>query len=874
MLRFEKMTVKAQEAVQHSQEIAASHENQAVEPVHLLAALIQQADGVVPSLLTKLGIRTELLSQEIDREIARLPRVQGFAQQNLSRSLNDVLESSFEEATKFKDEYVSTEHLFLAIAAADRDPAGRLLKKNGASHEAILQALAGVRGSQRVTSQNPESTYASLEKYARDLTELARRSKLDPVIGRDEEIRRVMQILARRTKNNPVLIGEPGVGKTAIVEGLAQRIISGDVPDVLKTKKLVALDLAALVAGAKFRGEFEDRLKAVLKEITEADGQIILFIDELHTLVGAGAAEGAMDASNMLKPALARGELRAIGATTLNEYKKYIEKDPALERRFQPVLVEEPSVEDTIAILRGLKDRYEVHHGVRIKDAAIIAAATLSHRYISDRFLPDKAIDLIDEAAASLRMQIDSLPTEIDEIERRILQLEIERQSLLKETDAHSVERRNQLEKELARLREDSSGRKARWQSEKEAISKVRKLKEQIEQLKAEELRYERAGELAKVAEIRYGKIAQVEQEIKAAQERFNSMQTGTRMLKEEVDEEDIAKLVAKWTGIPVGRLLEGEAQKLVHMEERLRQCVVGQEDALARVSNAVRRSRAGLSDSKRPIGSFIFLGPTGVGKTELARALAEFLFDDEKLMIRIDMSEYMEKHSVSRLIGAPPGYVGYEEGGQLTEQVRRHPYSVVLFDEIEKANPDVFNVLLQILEDGRLTDGKGRTVDFRNTVLVMTSNVGSSAIFELSSKDPELARKEAMEALRAVFRPEFINRIDEIVIFNPLGKEQLERIVVLLLKDVEKLLEERKITLELSSAANALLLSEGFDPAYGARPLRRTIQRMIQDPLAMQILQGAVLPGDHVIVDRDGKKDTMRFERVPAKAPAAAAKN
>jgi ATP-dependent Clp protease ATP-binding subunit ClpB len=874
MIRFEKMTVKAQEAIQQAQEIAASHENQTVEPVHLLSALIQQADGVVPPLLARLGIRMELLSQDIEKEIARLPKVQGYAQQNLSRSLNDILENSFEEAKKFKDEYVSTEHLFLAIAAADRDPAGRLLKKDGASHEAILQALAGVRGSQRVTSQNPESTYASLEKYARDLTELARRSKLDPVIGRDEEIRRVMQILARRTKNNPVLIGEPGVGKTAIVEGLAQRIISGDVPDVLKTKRLVALDLAALVAGAKYRGEFEDRLKAVLKEISEAEGQIILFIDELHTLVGAGAAEGAMDASNMLKPALARGELRAIGATTLNEYKKYIEKDPALERRFQPVLVEEPTVEDTIAILRGLKDRYEVHHGVRIKDSAIIAAATLSHRYISDRFLPDKAIDLIDEAAASLRMQIDSLPTEIDEIERRILQLEIERQSLLKETDAHSVERRTQIEKELAKLREDSSGRKARWQSEKEAISKIRKLKEQIEQWKAEEQRYERAGELAKVAEIRYGKIAQVEQEIKTAQERFNSMQTGgVRMLKEEVDEEDIAKLVSKWTGIPVGRLLEGEAQKLVHMEQRLRHRVVGQEDALARVSNAVRRSRAGLSDSKRPIGSFIFLGPTGVGKTELARALAEFLFDDEKLMIRIDMSEYMEKHSVSRLIGAPPGYVGYEEGGQLTEQVRRHPYSVVLFDEIEKANPDVFNVLLQILEDGRLTDGKGRTVDFRNTVLVMTSNVGSTAIFELSSKDPELARKEALEALRAVFRPEFINRIDEIVIFNPLGKEQLERIVVLLLKDVEKLLEERKITLELTPAANALLLNEGYDPAYGARPLRRTIQRMIQDPLALQILQGSVLPGDHVRVDRDDKKDAMKFERVAPKAPAAAAK-
>jgi ATP-dependent Clp protease ATP-binding subunit ClpB len=874
MLRFDKMTVKAQEALQQAQEIAARHENQSVEPVHLLAALVEQQDGVVPSLLTRLGMRPELIAQDIEREIARLPKVQGFTQQNLSRALNDVLERSFSEATKFKDEYVSAEHLFLAIAGEDRDPAGKLLKKNGASHEAILQALAGVRGSQRVTSQNPEATYAALEKYARDLTELARRSKLDPVIGRDEEIRRVMQILARRTKNNPVLIGEPGVGKTAIAEGLAQRIVSGDVPDVLKTKKLVALDLAALVAGAKYRGEFEDRLKAVLKEISDAEGQIILFIDELHTLVGAGAAEGAMDASNMLKPALARGELRAIGATTLNEYKKYIEKDPALERRFQPVLVSEPTVEDTIAILRGLKDRYEVHHGVRIKDSAIIAAATLSHRYISDRFLPDKAIDLIDEAAASLRMQIDSLPTEIDEIERRIMQLEIERQALLKETDAHSVERRAQIEKELAKLREDSSARKARWQAEKEAIGKIRKLKEQIEQLKAEEQRYERAGELAKVAEIRYGKIAQTERELAAAQERFAAMQkSGTPLLKEEVDEEDIAKLVSKWTGIPVGRLLEGEAQKLVHMEARLRLRVVGQDDALARVAHAIRRSRAGLSDPKRPIGSFIFLGPTGVGKTELARALAEFLFDDEKLMIRIDMSEYMEKHSVSRLIGAPPGYVGYEEGGQLTEQVRRHPYSVILFDEIEKAHPDVFNALLQILEDGRLTDGKGRTVDFRNTVLVMTSNVGSTAIFELAGKDPERARKEAMEALRLSFRPEFINRIDEIVIFNPLGKEQLARIVVLMLKEVEKLLRDRQITLELTPAATELLLREGYDPAYGARPLRRTIQRRIQDPLALEILNGTILPGDHIRVDRDGKKDAMKFERVGAKQPVAAAK-
>jgi ATP-dependent Clp protease ATP-binding subunit ClpB len=872
MLRFDKMTVKAQEALQQAQEIAGSRQNQAVEPIHLLAALVQQADGVVPPLLARLGIRGELLTQDMEREIERLPKVQGFAQQHLSRALNDVLERSFDEATKFKDEYVSTEHLFLAIAGEDRDPAGRLLKKHGASHEAILQALASLRGSQRVTSQNPEATYAALEKYARDLTDLARRSKLDPVIGRDEEIRRVMQILARRTKNNPVLIGEPGVGKTAIVEGLAQRIVSGDVPDVLKTKRLVALDLAALVAGAKYRGEFEDRLKAVLKEISEAEGQIILFIDELHTLVGAGAAEGAMDASNMLKPALARGELRAIGATTLNEYKKYIEKDPALERRFQPVLVEEPTVEDTIAILRGLKDRYEVHHGVRIKDSAIIAAATLSHRYISDRFLPDKAIDLIDEAAASLRMQIDSLPTEIDEIERRILQLEIERQALLKETDAHSVERRKQIEKELAKLREDSSARKARWQAEKDAISKIRNLKEQIEQLKAEADRYERAGDLARVAEIRYGKITQLDREAQQAQERFAAIEKGARMLKEEVDEEDIARLVSKWTGIPVGRLLEGEAQKLVHMEERLRERVVGQDDALARVSNAIRRSRAGLSDPKRPIGSFIFLGPTGVGKTELARALAEFLFDDEKLMIRIDMSEYMEKHSVSRLIGAPPGYVGYEEGGQLTEQVRRHPYSVVLFDEIEKAHPDVFNVLLQILEDGRLTDGKGRTVDFRNTVLVMTSNVGSTAIFELAGKDPERARKQAMEALRQSFRPEFINRIDEIVIFNPLGKEQLERIVQLLLEDVERLLGERQITLEITPAATELILAEGYDPAYGARPLRRAIQRLVQDPLAFEILEGAILPGDHVRVDRDGKKDAMRFERVQAKKPAAAA--
>src|SRR5271156_4662551 len=870
MVRMDKLTVKAQEVLQAAQEMASRSGQQQIEPLHLLWALIAQNDGVVPPLLEKLGSSPTQLASETEKQIQRLPKVSGVSDQFLSKAANGVLERAFEEAQSLKDEYVSTEHILLGITDVERDPAAQLLARAGVTHDTILQAMTAIRGSHRVTSQNPEATYRAIEQYGRDLTDLARRGKLDPVIGRDEEIRRVMQILARRTKNNPVLIGEPGVGKTAIVEGLASRIVAGDVPEVLKPKRIVSLDLSALVAGAKYRGEFEDRLKAVLKEVTESDGQVILFIDELHTLVGAGAAEGSMDASNMLKPALARGELRAIGATTLNEFRKYIEKDPALERRFQPVYVGEPSVEATIAILRGLKERYEVHHGVRIKDAAIVAAAMLSQRYITDRFLPDKAIDLVDEAAAGLRMEIDSLPQEIDVIERRIMQLEIERQALRKESDAHSKDRLKQIEKELSTLKEQSNGLKAHWQTEKDAIGRIRKQKEEIDRLKTEEQRFERAGDLSKVAEIRYGKLSAAEKELKAAQNKLAELQKDHPMLKEEVGEEEIAKIVSKWTGIPVGRLLEGEAQKLIHMEERLRDRVVGQDEALASVANAIRRSRSGLSDPNRPIGSFLFLGPTGVGKTALARALAEFLFDDEKAIIRLDMSEYMEKHSVARMIGAPPGYVGYEEGGQLTEQVRRRPYSVVLLDEIEKAHPDVFNVLLQILEDGRLTDGKGRAVDFRNTVIIMTSNVGSSAIFDLMEKDPKQAREQAMAALRELFRPEFLNRIDDIVMFRPLGKDQIEHIIDLQMQHLVKRLAERQITLHLTSAAKTLLFAEGYDPAYGARPMKRAIQRLIQDPLAMKILDGEIHPGDQVLVDADSKSGEMKLTRGVLKAGAA----
>ena len=861
-MQMNRLTYKAQETVAEAQKLTERYNHQQLDTVHLLLSMIKQKDGITPQILGRLEIDLTSIEKDLFRELERLTRVSGpgsMGQVYVTPKLKDVFDKAEQEAERLHDEYISTEHLLIGIVEVD-DAVSRILKNRGVTKDKILKILVDIRGAQRVTDQNPEDKYQALARYSRDLTELAKKGKLDPVIGRDEEIRRVIQVLSRRTKNNPVLIGEPGVGKTAIAEGLAQRIIAGDVPEGLKKKRVVALDMGALIAGSKYRGEFEDRLKAVIKEIEQSEGQIILFIDELHTLVGAGAAEGAIDASNMLKPALARGELRCVGATTIDEYRKHIEKDAALERRFQPITVFEPNIDDSISILRGLKERYEVHHGVKIKDAALIAAAVLSNRYITDRFLPDKAIDLIDEAASRLRIEIDSMPSELDEIERRIRQLEIERQAVRKEKDSYSMERLEKIEKELSDLKESGAVLRGQWQSEKGNISKIRTLKEQLEAARIQSEQAERSADLEKAAELRYGKLPELQKQLEEENRRLAESQSRGKLLKEEVDEEDIAEIVSKWTGIPVAKMLEGEVQKLLHIEENLSRRVVGQDEAISAVANAVRRARAGIQDPNRPLGSFIFMGPTGVGKTELAKALAEFLFDDEQAMIRIDMSEFMEKHSVAKLIGAPPGYVGYEEGGHLTESIRRRPYSVLLFDEIEKAHPDVFNILLQLLDDGRLTDSHGRTVDFKNTVVIMTSNIGSQYIQELGGRDEGEMRKRVTEAMRAYFRPEFLNRVDDTIIFHSLGLEELKKIVDIQLGRLHKLLGDKKINLTLTEAAKASLAIEGYDPVFGARPLKRIIQRSLQDPLAMKILDGTIKEGETVVVDvRDG---VMEFRK------------